>query len=487
MEDDDRPTDADGQPFVEEVELHDDHHIALGTNIAGYVIDGELGRGGMGVVYAATHPVIGKRAAIKILKPSLSRNPATVERFIQEARSVNQIGHPNIVDIFDFDRLRDGRYFLIMDLLEGESLRKRVKGGPLHVREAAAVIDEIASALVAAHDKGFIHRDLKPDNVFLVAHPGRFDVRLLDFGLAKLMPSAAMASDRTFRTATGAQLGTPDYMSPEQLRGDPDIDARTDIYALGVMAFEIITGTRPRRFGDGTFELRGTPAEVLAAVPFVPAELAQLVETMLANEPEQRPSLVAIRAVIKRVRPSLPSMSVVGLERPVRAGERAEHVAHAVEGRRAAGPADAAARCADRRRGPPRSAAGRIEPVVAPGAVSHRATVVEGRSRHAGVSQDPARRAAPAPRSTAPIVQAAEAIGSQAPVVARRRRGPRHRGRHRDGNRARFLTRDTIAAWTTVASGTTPISGPGPRSAATSSMACSASAAWVSSMRPHTR
>src|SRR5512141_1140362 len=127
--------------------------LVAGTDVGGYVIDGELGRGGMGVVYSARHPVIGKRAAIKVLKPSLSNNPATIERFIQEARSVNAIGHPNIVDIFDFDMLPDGRRYLVMDLLEGESLRKRIKRGPLPPSEAAMVIDEIASALDAAHSK----------------------------------------------------------------------------------------------------------------------------------------------------------------------------------------------------------------------------------------------------------------------------------------------------------------------------------------------
>jgi serine/threonine-protein kinase len=297
-------THADGGPVIDDI----DRGIELGMDVGGYVIDGELGRGGMGVVYAATHPVIGKRAAIKVLKPSLSKNPATVERFLQEARSVNQIGHPNIVDIFAFGSLPDGRRYLVMDLLQGESLRTRVKRGPLHVREAATTIDEIASALSAAHDKGFVHRDLKPDNVFLVTNPGRTDIKLLDFGLAKLLPTAT--NQRVFRTATGAQLGTPDYMSPEQLRGT-GVDARTDVYALGVLAFEILTGKRPRRFSDGLFDMDGkTPAQVLA---FVPAELAQLVETMLASDPEQRPSLTAVRTVIKRVLPALPPLSIVGM------------------------------------------------------------------------------------------------------------------------------------------------------------------------------
>jgi len=296
--------------------------LVEGTDVGGYIIDGELGRGGMGVVYSARHPVIGKRAAIKVLKPSLSNNPATIERFIQEARSVNAIGHPNIVDIFDFDVLPDGRRFLVMDLLDGESLRKRVKRGALPVQEVVMVLDEVASALDAAHGKGFIHRDLKPDNVFLVANPGRFDVKLLDFGLAKLTPNNTMALERAYRTATGAQLGTPDYMSPEQLRGEKNIDHRTDIYALGVVAFEIITGKRPRRFSDGSFDLVGTPSAVVGAVAFVPAELAQLVETMLASERELRPTLNAVRAVLKRVRPSLPSASNAAM--PIAQGSQLE-------------------------------------------------------------------------------------------------------------------------------------------------------------------
>ena len=297
--------------YNREVQPEDRRAVAVGDDIGGYVIDGELGRGGMGIVYAATHPVIGKRAAIKVLKPSLSDNPATVERFVQEARSVNQIGHPNIVDIFAFGTLPDGRSYLVMDLLEGESLRARIKRGPLHVREAANVIDEIASALIAAHDKGFVHRDLKPDNVFLVAHPGRSDIRLLDWGLAKLV--AQPIGERAYRTATGAQIGTPDYMSPEQVRAG-EVDGRSDIWALGVLAFECLYGRRPRRNADGSFVLSKPPEQLLADLPFVPNDLAQLIGAMLAHAPEDRPTLAAVRALIKRIRPSLPSMSVVGLE-----------------------------------------------------------------------------------------------------------------------------------------------------------------------------
>jgi serine/threonine-protein kinase len=286
----------------------DDLRVTAGTDVGGYVIDGELGRGGMGIVYAATHPVIGKRVAIKVLKPSLSANPASVERFIQEARAVNQIGHPNIVDIFAFAALPDGRRYLVMDLLEGESLRTRVRRGPMHVREAAHVLDEVASALMAAHAKGFIHRDLKPDNIFLVTHPSRTDVKLLDFGLAKLLPAAGA---RVFRTATGAQIGTPDYMSPEQLRAADDLDTRTDVYSLGVTAMECLIGKRPRRFSDGTFD-GGTPEQLLAPTQ-APSELRALVAAMVESDPARRPTLVAVRALVKRLGPSLPTLSVAGL------------------------------------------------------------------------------------------------------------------------------------------------------------------------------
>ena len=315
---DDQRTDVDGASPADDRLNEGD---LIGVDVGGYVIDGELGRGGMGVVFAATHPVIGKRAAIKVLKPSLSNNPATVERFVQEARSVNQIGHPNIVDIFAFGQLPDGRSYLVMDLLEGESLRRRVKRGPLTIGEATHVIDEVASALAAAHSKGFIHRDLKPDNVFLVAHQtGRTECKLLDFGLAKLTNTvspggSSVTTARAYRTATGAQLGTPDYMSPEQLQGAGKVEASTDVYALGVLSFEILVGERPRRYSDGTFELDGkTVLEAIVAKANPPKELAQLVEAMLAYDPKRRPSLAAVQTVLKRVRTAVPSTSVIGLE-----------------------------------------------------------------------------------------------------------------------------------------------------------------------------
>ena len=326
--DDDRATDSHAAVIDDDDEFPNDgetittvdEHLSPGTNVGGYVIESELGFGGMGVVYAATHPVIGKRAAIKVLKPELSKTPAAVERFVMEARAVNQIGHPNIVDIFAFGALPDGRSYYVMDLLTGESLRRRIKRGPLHVSEAVSIIDEVASALMAAHDKGIIHRDLKPDNIFMVTIPGRWpEVKLLDWGLLKLTSAQSSVSSGKYRTLAGSVMGTPVYMSPEQARASDQVDFRTDIYALGVMAYELLSGVVPFKKGSSIDTLLAHQDEPVPSLqqkcPALPDELVQLIEAMLSKEPDGRPTLAAVRAVIKRLKGTkIPTMTAAGLE-----------------------------------------------------------------------------------------------------------------------------------------------------------------------------
>jgi len=218
--------------------------IAVGQTIGNYLITAKLGEGGMGVVYLAEHPVIGRKVAMKAIHPELSRNPEVVSRFITEAKSVNQIGNEHIVDIHDFGTTGDGEFYFIMEFLQGEALVDRVKrDAPMDIERALSIAAQVADALGASHEHGIIHRDLKPENIFLInkGHTTDF-VKVLDFGLAKLTQGEDKVSHKT---RTGSVMGTPYYMSPEQCEGKPNIDHRSDIYSLGVILFEMVTKCVP--------------------------------------------------------------------------------------------------------------------------------------------------------------------------------------------------------------------------------------------------
>ena len=268
-----------------------------GQMVGEYQVEGLLGEGGMGRVYAAIHPLIAKRVAIKVLRPELSDDPSAVERFVREARSVNQIGHPNIVDIFAFGALPDGRHYFVMEWLQGESLRARLSRGPLSLGEALGVLDAIASALGAAHATGIVHRDLKPDNVFMASN----GVKLVDFGIAKLLGNEPGID----HTATGALIGTPSYMSPEQARGEL-VDTRSDLYALGAVAFEVLTGERVFRANTAAEmvarHLFETPRTVRELRRDVRPALDALVTALLAKEMTARPTLAVVRETLARTR-----------------------------------------------------------------------------------------------------------------------------------------------------------------------------------------
>jgi predicted Ser/Thr protein kinase len=211
--------------------------IAPGTAVGEYVLDEFIGAGAMGQVYAGHHPVIGKKVAIKVL---LASTEEAAERFTREARAVNQVDHPNVIDVFAYGRLEDGRLYLVMDLVLGESLRARLKDGALELEDAIAILEQIAEALDAAHARGVVHRDLKPDNI-MIAPPQR--VFVLDFGIAKLASVDGKLGNGTL-TGQGTWLGTPAYMAPEQWSTDGAGPA-SDRYALGVIAFELLSGSLP--------------------------------------------------------------------------------------------------------------------------------------------------------------------------------------------------------------------------------------------------
>ena len=273
-----------------------DEDLPAGSQAGEYRIERKIGEGGMGSVYGARHPLIGKRAAIKVIRRELSTSQEAVDRFVLEAQSVNQIGHPNIVDVFGFGQLADGRSYFVMEWLEGESLRDRMQR-PLVFPEALEHLESIAKALQAAHEAGVVHRDLKPDNVYLTSRKGeKPQVKLLDFGLAKL---TGKDNQQTFeRTRTGMVMGTPLYLSPEQAKGQK-IDPATDVYSLGAMAYEMLAGVVPFK-ADSAVEIMAmhisrpaTPLIQLA--PWVPLEINNLVMAMLEKDPRSRPTTQQVR------------------------------------------------------------------------------------------------------------------------------------------------------------------------------------------------
>ena len=278
-----------------------------GTIVGEYRVDTKLGDGGMATVYGATHPLIGKKAAIKVMSPSLSADAGAVARFALEARAVNRIGHPNIVDVFSFGRLPDGRSYFVMEWLQGETLYERLwkQHGPLPLPDVLNILDQICDALEATHEKDIIHRDLKPANVFLCPVRGRQDaVKLLDFGVAKL----ASPHDSSSRwTSAGCVVGTPEYISPEQARGK-DVDARTDLYALGVIAYEMVLGRQPFISDNPAdaiqMHLCATPPRPSILWKEIPPKLEALLVKLLAKNPDERATLAEVRATLASLRPT---------------------------------------------------------------------------------------------------------------------------------------------------------------------------------------
>jgi serine/threonine-protein kinase len=262
----------------------------IGELVGSYRVDALIGKGGMGEVYQATHTLIGKRVAVKVLRPEHSQLPDVVERFFREARAIAAISHPGTVDVYDTGRLDDGRAYIVMALLEGEDLRGRLDREPMPTELVRMVARQIAETLSVAHKKGIIHRDLKPDNVFLLPDAGeRSGVRakILDFGVAKLVDQAV-----SLKTKTVAILGSPPYMSPEQCRGAGFVDHRSDIYALGCLLFEMVTRRTPyvcRGFGEYLIAHCAEPVpNPRQYEPGIDPVLERIILKALSKKPEER-------------------------------------------------------------------------------------------------------------------------------------------------------------------------------------------------------
>ncbi|WP_240359757.1 serine/threonine-protein kinase [Pyxidicoccus trucidator] len=282
----------------------------LSAQVGEFVVQERIGSGGMGVVYRAVHPLIGKQVAIKVLRAELV-SQQQVERLLIEGRAVNAIHHPGIIDIFGFGSLSDGRPYIIMELLRGHSLSALIRQhGRLDVTTTVRILDEMLAALGAAHRAGVVHRDLKPGNVFMAERAdGTHSVKLVDFGIAKLVQSQEGPT-----TLEGTILGTPEFMAPEQIRGAPSSPA-ADLYAVGVIAFQMLTGERP--FKGEPFQVLFAHVEQTPPAPSsrsadIPPELDTLVLHLLAKDPALRPpSAEAVRQALQRVPRMTPSQRAV--------------------------------------------------------------------------------------------------------------------------------------------------------------------------------
>jgi Protein kinase domain/PEGA domain len=283
--------------------------VAVGAELGSYKLTSLLGEGAMGRVFKARHVRLGRTVAIKVLNPEYAARADVVKRFFREARVVNEIDHENIVEVTDFVEL-PGVAFLVMELLDGQSLReilKRRKGKWPPVHLSVAVMAQVCDALEAAHQKGVVHRDLKPDNIFVIQRAGRDYAKVLDFGVAKLKEP----DSGSYATVTGMILGTPLYMAPEQAIGK-DVDRHADVWAAGVVLYELLSGTVPFKgesFADLVTKIRDDPPKPLPdRTPRrerIPQALAAIVMKCLEKKPSDRFRSMAALAEALRTRSGL--------------------------------------------------------------------------------------------------------------------------------------------------------------------------------------
>jgi serine/threonine-protein kinase len=263
-----------------------------GDVIAGkYRIDSLIGEGGMGAVFSATHVHTGRRMAVKWLLPDVAHSDAAIQRLFREAQATGRIDHPNVVDVYDVGE-QNGSAFLVMELLQGETLTKALERGALKLPDIIRMVMQAIDGTAAAHHHGVIHRDIKPDNIFLCRDQAGtlLSAKVLDFGISKISSIGGQVNPRL--TKTGAVMGTPYYMSPEQVRGVSEIDGRVDVYAFGVILYEALTGRVPfdgKTYSALVLEIAtGTPERPSMVNPTLAGSIERVILKAMARDPNER-------------------------------------------------------------------------------------------------------------------------------------------------------------------------------------------------------
>ena len=281
-----------------------------GQRIGNYRVVRKIGQGGMGSVWEAKHEQLHRKAAIKLLRRELSADPQLEVRFFNEAKAASRVDHPSIVKIDEFGHLPDGTAYIIMEFLSGDPLSVRLRnlGGKLQLPDILRISRQIASALAATHSKGIVHRDLKPDNVMLVPDSevaGGERVKILDFGIAKVISDYSGPGAEEFKTNTGLVLGTATYMAPEQCKGAGEVTEKADVYSLAVVMYRMCCGKVPfRAEGPGevmAMHIFSQPKPLREVEPRVPEPLAALIHRMMSKEPHERPTMAQVAGELEKM------------------------------------------------------------------------------------------------------------------------------------------------------------------------------------------